>query len=431
MLIIGIGITGISCIDFFLSRDISPRVIDTRSNPPELNKYQNKVEYCGFLNRKLLQSTDMIVLSPGISIMHPFVQEALANGIEIVSDIELFCREARFPIVAITGTNGKTTVSTLITDIARSYGYYTGLGGNSGLPALKLLLQPYELYVLEISSFQLETIQSIQSVAATILNISEDHLDRYPLGFNHYRDTKLRIYEQSDVCIYNAEDKNTHPKRSSLQKYVSFGRSKGNYYLDRSSSGSVWLYVNGNKLLNTKNIRLLGDHNYMNVLAALAVADVLGVPRNVSLKTISNFTGLPHRYQLIWENNRIQWINDSKATNVGSTIAALKLTRKIRSGIIHLLLGGDGKSADFSPLKEYLQDRIQVYCFGRDKDLLATLYPEITIKTNTMIAAMHLLAKKLKPGDTVLLSPACSSQDQYSNFSQRGNIFTSLAQKLG
>lgn len=406
-------------------------MIDTRSYLPEVNKLPKKVEYCDFLNRKWLQSTDMIVLSPGISIMHPFLQEALANGIEIVSDIELFCREARFPIVAITGTNGKTTVSTLIADIASSYGYYTGLGGNIGLPALKLLLKPYELYVLEISSFQLETIQSMQTVAATILNISEDHLDRYPLGFNHYRDTKLRIYEQSDVCIYNAEDKNTHPKRSSFQEYVSFGSTKGNYYLDKSSSGSVCLYVDGNKLLNTKNIRLLGEHNYMNVLAALAVADMLGVSRAVSLKTISNFTGLPHRYQLIWENNRIQWINDSKATNVGSTIAALKLTRKIRSGIIYLLLGGDGKSSDFSPLKEYLQDRIQVYCFGRDKDLLSTLYPEITIQTNTMIEAMYLLAKKLKPGDTVLLSPACSSQDQYSNFRQRGNIFTFLAKELG
>lgn len=407
-------------------------MIDTRSHPPELNKLPKEVEYyCGFLNRKWLQYTDMIVVSPGISIMHPFLQEALANGIEIVSDIELFCREARFPIVAITGTNGKTTVSTLIADIAKSYGYYTGLGGNIGVPALTLLLEPYELYVLEISSFQLETIHSMHSVAATILNISEDHRDRYPLGFHHYRDTKLRIYEQSDVCIYNAEDKNTHPKRSSLQEYISFGRRQGNYYLDRSSSGSVYLHVNGNKLLNTKNIRLLGEHNYMNVLAALAAADVLGVPRTVSLKSISNFTGLPHRYQLIWENNRIQWINDSKATNVGSTIAALKLTRKIRSGIIHLLLGGDGKSADFSPLKEYLQDRIQVYCFGRDKDLLSILYPEITIKTNTMIEAMNLVAKKLKPGDTVLLSPACSSKDQYSNFRQRGNIFTSLAKELG
>lgn len=409
-------------------------MIDTRAHPPEVNKLPKKVEYyCGCLNRKWLQSTDMIVVSPGISIMHPFLQEALAHGIEIVSDIELFCREARFPIVAITGTNGKTTVSTLIADIAKSYGYYTGLGGNIGFPALNLLLEPYELYVLEISSFQLETIQSIQSVAATILNISEDHRDRYPLGFHHYRDTKLRIYEQSDVCIYNAEDKNTHPKRSSLQKSVSFGRSKGNnnYYLDRSSSGSIWLHVNGNKLLNTKNIQLRGEHNYMNVLAALAVADVLGVPRSVSLKTISNFTGLPHRYQLIWEKNSIQWINDSKATNVGSTIAALKVTRKIRSGIIYLLLGGDGKCADFSPLKEYLQDRIQVYCFGRDKERLSTLYPEITIKTNTLIEAMHLLAKKLKPGDTVLLSPACSSQDQYSNFRQRGNLFTSLAKELG
>lgn len=428
----GLGISGLSCIDFFLERNIYPRVIDTRPNHPQLNKLPKEVEYIsGNFTKKLFKYTDMIVVSPGISIMHPFLQEALANGIEIISDIELFCREARAPIVAITGTNGKTTVATLIGKIANSYGYYTGIGGNIGIPALKLLLKPYQLYVLEISSFQLETVQSIQSIVSIILNITEDHLDRYPFGFSDYRNTKLRIYEKSSVCIYNAEDNNTYPKRRNIQNYLSFGISKGDYYLDHSSPGNIWLYVKGKKILNTKNIKLLGQHNYMNILASLAISDVLGIPRTVTLQIISNFNSLPHRYQLILNRNNIQWINDSKSTNIGSTIAAIKLTKKNRNGIIHLLLGGDGKCSNFQPLREYLQYRIQVYCFGKDKDILSTLHPQITKKTETMEEAMYLLVKKLTPGDTVLLSPACSSQDQYLNFSQRGNLFSALAKKLG
>ena len=253
------------------------------------------------------------------------------------------------------------------------------MGGNIGLPALMLLDDECELYVLELSSFQLETTSSLQAVAATILNVTEDHMDRYPFGLQQYRAAKLRIYE---------------------------------------------------KVLNVKEMKLSGQHNYTNALAALALADAAGLPRASSLKALTTFTGLPHRFEVVLEHNGVRWINDSKATNVGSTEAALNGLHV--DGTLHLLLGGDGKSADFSPLARYLNgDNVRLYCFGRDGAQLAALRPEVAEQTETMEQAMRLLAPSVQPGDMVLLSPACASLDQFKNFEQRGNEFARLAKELG
>ena len=430
VVIIGLGLTGLSCVDFFMARGVMPRVMDTRVNPPGRDKLPPGVEcHVGSLNETWLLAADLIVASPGMALAHPALSAAADAGVEIVGDVELFCREAQAPIVAITGSNGKSTVTTLVGEMAKAAGWQVGVGGNIGLPVLSLLAPHYQLYVLELSSFQLETTSSLKAAAATILNVTEDHMDRYPFGLQQYRAAKLRIYENAAVCVVNADDALTMPVRGADTRCVSFGADVGDYHLNRQL-GETWLRVRGEKVLNTKEMALTGQHNYTNALAALALADAVGLPRASSLKALTTFGGLAHRFQLVHQHNGVRWINDSKATNVGSTEAALKGLQV--EGTLHLLLGGDGKSADFSPLTPYLQrEAIRVYCFGRDGEALAQLRPEVSLLTGTMEEAMRALAPTLQPGDMVLLSPACASLDQFRNFEQRGDAFARLAKELG
>lgn len=430
VVIIGLGLTGLSCVDFFLARGVTPRVIDTRISPPGLDKLPENVErHLGDMNQEWLLDADLIVASPGIALASPALSVAAEAGVEIVGDIELFCREAQAPIVAITGSNGKSTVTTLVGEMAKSAGWNVGVGGNIGLPALMLLKQECDLYVLELSSFQLETTSSLRAAAATILNVTEDHMDRYPLGLQQYRAAKLRVYENAKVCVVNSDDALTMPIRGADSRCVSFGADVGDYHLNRQQ-GEIWLRVRGEKVLNTREMKVTGKHNFTNALAALALADAVGIPRASSLKALTTFTGLAHRFQLSLEHNGVRWINDSKATNVGSTEAALNGLHV--DGTLHLLLGGDGKSANFSALAQYLQgDNVRLYCFGRDGEQLAALRPEIAEQTETMEQAMRVIATKVKTGDMVLLSPACASLDQFKNFEQRGDEFSRLAKELG
>lgn len=430
VVIIGLGMTGLSCVDFFMARGVTPRVMDTRVAPAGLDKLPEAVErYVGGLNEDWLLTADLIVASPGIALAHPSLSAAADAGVEIVGDIELFCREAQAPIIAITGSNGKSTVTSLVGVMAKAAGLDVGVGGNIGLPALMLLDPERELYVLELSSFQLETTSSLRAVAATILNVTEDHMDRYPLGLQQYRAAKLRVYENARACIVNADDALTMPVRGADDRCISFGVDVGDYHLNRQQ-GETWLRVKGEKVLNVKEMKISGQHNYSNALAALALADAAGLPRASSLKALTTFTGLAHRFQQVLEHNGVRWINDSKATNVGSTEAALNGLQL--DGTLYLLLGGDGKSADFTPLSRYLTgDNVRLYCFGRDGAQLAALRPDVAVQTETMEQAMRQIAPQVVPGDMVLLSPACASLDQFKNFEQRGDVFARLAKELG
>lgn len=429
VVIIGLGLTGLSCVDFFLAQGVTPRVMDTRVSPPGLDKLPGQVErHLGGINGDWLLAADLIVASPGVALAHPILSEAVEAGIEIVGDIELFCREAQAPIVAITGSNGKSTVTTLVGEMAKAAGWQVGVGGNIGLPALSLLQSPAQLYVLELSSFQLETTYSLKAAAATVLNVSEDHMDRYPLGMQQYRAAKLRVYENAQICIVNADDALTMPVRGADTRCVSFGVDFGDYHLNKQQ-GSIWLRVKGEKVLNTAEMKMVGQHNYTNALAALALADAVGLPRASSLAALTHFNGLAHRFQLVHEHQAVRWINDSKATNVGSTEAALNGLQV--QGTLWLLMGGDGKSADFTPLIPWLQgDNVRLYCFGRDGDALAALRPDIAVRTETMRQAMEQIAPQVNAGDMVLLSPACASLDQFRNFEQRGEQFAQLAKEL-
>lgn len=428
VVVVGLGITGLSCVDFFIRQGVTPKVIDTRQKPGGLDKLPADVEYhTGSFHQAWLNDADLIISSPGIALSTPELVEAANHGVEIVGDIELFCREAKAPIVAITGSNGKSTVTTLVGEMATADGIRVGVGGNIGVPALTLLTKPHDLYVLELSSFQLETTYSLQAAAATVLNISEDHMNRYPLGLEQYREAKLRIYNNAKTCVYNEDDALTLPLAGKDNRCVSFGVGQGDYQLDNTSR---ILKVKGEKVLSTAEMYLSGQHNYTNALAALALADAVGISRTAGIEVLKTYHGLAHRFQLVYSHQNVRWINDSKATNVGSTEAALRGLEV--EGTLHLLLGGDGKSADFTSLLPYISgDNIRLYCFGQDGQALANLRPDVSLLTVTMEEAMRALAPTVKSGDMVLLSPACASLDQFKCFEQRGDEFARLARELG
>ncbi|WP_288062919.1 UDP-N-acetylmuramoyl-L-alanine--D-glutamate ligase, partial [Rodentibacter caecimuris] len=361
----------------------------------------------------------------GLAVKTPEIQTALSLGVEVVGDIELFCRTATKPIVAITGSNGKSTVTTLVYEMAKTAGLKVGIGGNIGIPVLSLLNQDYDLYVLELSSFQLETTDSLKAAAATVLNVTEDHMDRY-VDLEDYRQAKLRIYHQAETAVVNNEDKLTLGGGNNQgKKVVSFAEHNADYDI-KTENGKQCLMVKGEVILPCDEIMLVGRHNYMNALAAAALAQAVGVNLEAIRTALRQFRGLDHRFQLAYQANGVRWINDSKATNVGSTVAAL--TGLFVEGKLHLLLGGDGKGADFSELTELInQPHIICYCFGRDGAELAKLSPQSYL-FETMAQAIEFLRPTLQAGDMVLLSPACASLDQFASFEKRGEEFTRLAQ---
>lgn len=418
--VIGLGKTGLSCVEFLRKKQASVRVIDTRANPTGAEQLPADVPlHSGGLNVQWLCASDLIVISPGLSVKTPEIQQAIQAGVEVVGDIELFCREANVPIIAITGSNGKSTVTTLTTEMAKQAGINVGMGGNIGVPALSLLEQDYQLYVLELSSFQLETTYSLNAVAATVLNVSEDHMDRYD-SLEDYRQAKLRIYHNAQNVIINGEDPQTQPDQA-VSSLFSFAENAADY-----TACNGWLYANGEPVIEIAKLKISGRHNVMNALAAMALADKAGVSRTGIVNALQSYTGLDHRFQLVPTTDGVRWINDSKATNVGSTVAALNGLQV--EGVLYLLLGGDGKGADFSELTPYLnQPHIRCYCFGRDGTALAAL-TENSVLVETMAQAVAQIRPQLKAGDMVLLSPACASLDQFPNFEVRGQQFAELAQ---
>lgn len=433
VVIIGLGITGLSCVDFFLHLGITPKVIDTRLFPPNLNKLPHFIPYhLGGLYDNWIFSANLIVVSPGIKLDHPIFLEARQLGIEIVGDIELFIREITVPIIAITGSNGKSTVTQLVGNMAKFAGWNVGVAGNIGVPVLNLLHGKYQLYVLEISSFQLDITYSLHATSATILNISEDHMDRYPEGLNQYCCVKQKIYRNAITCVMNKSDSLTKPMFGNYQHLISFGvhSSSADYRLE-SYKGSMWIVAFNEYVLDCSELQVSNYTNYDNVLSALALSDNMNIPRIASLKALRCFSGLAHRFQFIHKNNDVRWINDSKSTNVSSAVAAIKNSVSVLSGRLHLLLGGDGKLADFFPIKPLIKKyQINLYCFGKDGLFLTTLGHTSVILTDTMKEAIHIIVRRVKQKDIVLLSPACSSLDQFVSFEDRGNQFVYFARKL-
>lgn len=426
VVVIGLGITGLSVVKHLRKNQpqLVVKVIDTRVNPPGVERLPEGVQlHSGGWNTDWLSDADLIVTNPGIALATPEIQAVLAKGTTVVGDIELFAWAVQKPVIAITGSNGKSTVTDLTGVMAKAAGLEVGVGGNIGVPALDLLEHDADLYVLELSSFQLETTSSLKLKAAAFLNLSEDHMDRYQ-GMSDYRQAKLRIFDNAALAVVNRDDQETFPDAE--MPLVTFGSDNQDFGLEVDGN-RTWLLDHGQRVVASDELKLVGKHNLSNALVVLALLKAAGVDYHNALNALKNYTGLTHRCQVVADNQGVKWVNDSKATNIASTMAALSGLES--TGKLYLLVGGVGKGADFSPLKPIFATlNLQLCCFGVDGDEFMPLH-ESAIRFDTMEDVIQQVSSQLKPGDMVMLSPACASFDQFDNFMARGDAFAALAQK--
>ncbi|TOI48983.1 UDP-N-acetylmuramoyl-L-alanine--D-glutamate ligase [Vibrio parahaemolyticus] len=426
VVVVGLGITGLSVVKHLRKTQpkLTVKVIDTRDNPLGAERLPEQVElHRGGWNTQWLAEADLVVTNPGIALATPEIQTVLAKGTPVVGDIELLAWSVNKPVVAITGSNGKSTVTDLTGVMAKAAGLTVGVGGNIGVPALELLEQDADLYVLELSSFQLETTSSLKLKAAAFLNLSEDHMDRYE-GMADYRAAKLRIFDHAELAVVNRDDQETYPEVE--MPVVTFGSDEQAYGLEVDGS-RTWLLDHGQRVIASDELKLVGKHNLANALVVLALLKAVGVDYHNALNALKNYTGLTHRCQVVADNRGVKWVNDSKATNIASTMAALSGLES--TGKLYLLVGGVGKGADFTPLKPIFATlNLQLCCFGLDGDDFMPLH-ESAIRFNTMEDVIQQISSQLKSGDMVMLSPACASFDQFDNFMARGDAFAVLAQK--
>ncbi len=436
-LIVGLGATGLSCARFLAHRGVEVAVTDSREQPPALADMQRELPdvalFTGGFDAEIFGRAERIVVSPGVPLQEPLLVQAQQRGIEVIGDIELFARTARAPVVAITGSNGKSTVTTLLGAMARQAGMNVRVGGNLGTPALDLIAeQEPDLYVLELSSFQLETVQSLHCRAATVLNISPDHLDRYA-SVAVYARAKQRIFAGAEVQIVNRDDVAAAELASGEAPAVSFGlgrpaAGRQDFGLQETADG-CWMVKGSERWMPAPALRMPGRHNLANALAALALGDALGLPREAMLQVLSEFQGLPHRTQWVAGTGGVSWFNDSKATNVGAALAAIQGF----DGPLVLLAGGQGKGADFSELAAGLDARVKaVVLLGEAaEEIEIALQGRIpTQHASDMFDAVRQAAALAVSGDTVLLSPACASFDMFRDYRQRGEIFMQAVREL-
>lgn len=432
-LVIGAGVTGWSVINFLHSRQENFRVMDTRDVPPYAAEIKDMVapeDICfGEYELDWLLGCDTIILSPGVALDSDGIRLACQNGVEIIGDIELFMRNVTKPYIAITGSNGKSTVTTLVTDILNSQGISAKEGGNIGVPALDLLSnQDIELYVLELSSFQLETCSSIAAQAAVVLNVSEDHIDRHQ-SLEEYTAIKMSIYENAKHKVYSRQDLSLAD--NATQDIVTFGldQPKDNHYGIIEESGQRYLAQGSKNLLAVEQLPLLGATGELNVLAALALTQNYIKDLAAVVCAIQSFQGLPFRCQIIAEENDVQWINDSKGTNIGATVAAIQ---SIQRPLV-LILGGIHKGGSLMPLNEAMTENIvAVIVFGRDKKLFADALHEVVtvIQADSLESAVGLADSLAVLGGAVLFSPACASFDMFDDYQHRGRVFNAAVESV-
>jgi UDP-N-acetylmuramoylalanine--D-glutamate ligase len=427
--VIGTGITGLSVARFLVQQQQAFVLLDTRSSPPDLEKikaeFPNVQIELGELDAETLLHCEEIIVSPGISIETPAIAAAKNAGIPVVGDIELFVRYAKAPIVAITGSNAKSTVTTLVGEMAAKAEIKVAVGGNLGTPALELLADDIELYVMELSSFQLETVTKLNAKVATILNISADHLDRYA-DMRAYILAKLRVYFGAAHIVVNRNDVLTHPPLAANVKPIYFGGKAdfGSFGLIEND-GDVFLAKNLKPLLSTRELKISGKHNVDNALAALALGDAAGIPVNAMIETLKEFRGLHHRCEFVATKSGVDFYNDSKGTNIGATVAAIAGLSRAPSQLI-VIAGGEGKGQDFSELKPVLaKNTCRLVLIGRDAPVIAAAVKDVApIEfADSMLDAINKSFYQANPGDAVLLSPACASFDMFKNYEDRGEQF--------
>lgn len=441
VLILGAGATGFSCLRYLHQRCLSLSLADSREQVAGLeeiaHRYPNLPLYRGGFSPNLLDGLDTLVLSPGISRFDPLVLRALDLGIEVVGDVELFARACSAPVIAVTGSNGKSTVTTLVAEMAARAGVKVEAGANLGEPALDLLAKPLpQYYLLELSSFQLETLHSLKAQAVALLNISADHMDRYA-DLDHYATTKMRIFNNSKLVVLNRDDPYYRQCRTMLtteQRLITIGLSAPqtaqDYGLVPEPRG-LGLYLGERKLLLGGELKLVGRHNLVNLMAAFALADSMSLPEPDSIATAKAFAGLPHRLQLLGTWRQVRWYNDSKATNSAASQSAIEAVADGQTGTIVLIAGGDGKDQNFNDLAENTWRTVRaLIVLGKDGRVVANAFsPYLASKqihileVDSMDEPVKLAAKLALPGDAVLLAPACSSLDMYRDYRHRGEDF--------
>lgn len=430
-IVIGMGKTGLSCARFLRSAGESFIWLDTRDAPPMLTDIQHEFPgitlHCGVLDVGVLCAAAEIIVSPGVSILEPALRAAVAHGVPVIGDIELFVRATRKPVIAITGSNAKSTVTTLVGDMAMACGWRVGVGGNLGTPVLDMLEHDAanDGYVLELSSFQLETVFSLQAEVAAVLNVSEDHMDRYE-SLSAYTQAKLRIYQAAAHVVFNRADTLTCPASEAVGFRWSFGLDDGGSYSVGvcEIEGERWIVHGENvKLMRAAEIRIAGSHNLANVTAAFAIALAAGWDMSACADAVRRFSGLPHRCQWVAERRGVLFYNDSKGTNIGATVAAIEGLCSGKN--IVLIAGGDGKDADFSQLSAVVQRHVkQLVLIGRDaKKIAAACAGTAIIYASSMIDAVLKSHAAAVSGDVVLLSPACASFDMFTGYDDRGRQF--------
>ena len=434
--IVGLGDTGFSCARYFIRRRLDFRVVDSRHQPPRLADLERlqpnvEIELGDFHPDKLLDARELVV-SPGVDLRTPALAAAVKAGVPVTGDIDIFSREARGPIVAVTGSNGKSTVVAMLAGILDAADVNYGLGGNLDghrfCPALELLeADTKDWYLLEISSFQLETARQLNAEVALILNLSADHLDRYD-SLEDYGRAKQRIFRGCRRIVLNRDEPFSKPKTGDDARVISYGLDvprPGQAGL-RLYKGERWLALGSEPYMPVSKLKMPGNHNLSNALAAMALALSMGVSREHIVEGLGQFSGLPHRCQWVANIAGVDYYNDSKATNVGAAVAAVRNLGAGIAGRVLLIAGGVGKGADFSSLASAVRDWARaVILIGRDADRIASvLQPDVPIRiADSLEAAVSLARAQALPGDAVLLSPACASFDMFGDFQQRGKAF--------
>ncbi len=434
--VVGLGATGFSVVRYLCARGLSVSVVDTRNKPPMaddlVSSYPNVETLFGSLNVEQVKNAELLVVSPGLSLKEPALLEAKRNGALIVGDIELFLKENNAPVIAITGSNGKSTVTTLVGKMCESGDLKALVAGNIGTPALNALTDDldYDIAVLELSSFQLETTTHVPATAATILNISADHMDRYD-SMGDYVLAKARVLRGAERAILPRHEEHLE-QITNINKCLRFGldkpASEHDFGVVRKKSGR-WLMKGDKRLMMLRDIPLVGLHNVANVLTAFALVDFLDIELERLVNVVVAFQGLPHRMQTVSVVNQVTWVNDSKATNIGATSTALQNLE----GDVYWLAGGEGKGADFTELKTVLPGSVKLaILFGKDADAISTAVSEKveTVRVESLQAAVTLAHEKAEPGSVVLLSPACASFDMFKDFEDRGDQFRQAVSTL-
>ncbi len=435
VLVVGLGKTGLSCARYLSAHGYELAVTDSRDQPPGLETLRTELPdvalFLGGFEERVFDLAEELVVSPGVSVKHPLIERAQARGVPVIGDIELFARAATAPVIAITGSNGKSTVTSLVGAMAREAGRDVRIGGNLGTPALDLLRdnEP-DCYVLELSSFQLETTYSLNAAAAAVLNVSADHLDRYA-DVAAYAEAKRRVLHGDGVMVLNADEPVVAAMAEAGRRcvYFTLGEPEGDNYGLRHRDGQTWLCRGAQELIEADDLLLRGSHNLANALAALALGEAAGFEMEAMLVALRGFPGLAHRTQWVANANGIDWYDDSKGTNVGATIAAVQGM----SGPVVLIAGGDGKGQDFSPLQPVLAQKARaVVLIGRDAPLIEqALGGSVPVEhAKDMEAAVEAAQRLAQPGDSVLLSPACASFDMFSGYEERGRVFAEAVRRV-